>query len=323
MKPLTPEIAQEIACEADKIINHGVLITDENGYVIGSSDPNRINTLHEASLLVMKRRKPAYLNAEACAKYAGTRPGVTFPVSLSGNIVGSVGITGQLEDVAQFGQLIRMFVEVFLKDHLNQEMDDLREQGHYDLLTEIVSYGAPNGAEEETILRHGQALGYDLTLQRVVFVVEALYLPGQTISEFRNYSRIIRRVFTDPQDFYVKITPDKFTVFSTWLITAKRNGNRMSFAREQTSCWIPCVYPDTTSISASAPRPTVWQAFARLILKHTRPFRSASCPGIHPGFSLSGRAIWNGLFTIFPKMYISPFSTTTSECLPSRKMGTT
>ena len=30
MKPLTPEIAQEIACEADKIINHGVLITDEN-----------------------------------------------------------------------------------------------------------------------------------------------------------------------------------------------------------------------------------------------------------------------------------------------------
>ena len=214
MKPLTPEIAQEIACEADKIINHGVLITDENGYVIGSSDPNRINTLHEASLLVMKRRKPAYLNAEACTKYAGTRPGVTFPVSLSGNIVGSVGITGQLEDVAQFGQLIRMFVEVFLKDHLNQEMDDLREQGHYDLLTEIVSYGAPNGAEEETILRHGQALGYNLTLQRVVFVVEALYLPGQTISEFRNYSRIIRRVFTDPQDFYVKITPDKFTVFS-------------------------------------------------------------------------------------------------------------
>lgn len=213
MKPLTPEIAQEITYEADHIINHGVLITDEKGYVIGSSDRQRIGSLHEASLLVMQLRRPAYLDSKACMKYSGTKPGVTFPITLSENIVGSVGITGELEEVSQFGELIKMFVEVFLKDHLNQEMNILREQGHYDLLAEIISYGAPNSASEETVLRHGQAFGYDLSLHRVVFVVEALHPQGQETRKFLDYRHIVHKIFTNSQDFYVNITPGKFALF--------------------------------------------------------------------------------------------------------------
>ncbi|MCI8649000.1 MAG: hypothetical protein HFG20_02680 [Anaerotruncus sp.] len=211
---LTPQIGQEITQEATKIIKHGVLITDENGFVIGSSDPRRIGTLHEASLEVIRSRKPAFLDAEGCLKYRGTRYGVTFPIELSGEVVGSVGITGMLEEVSQFGQLIKMFVEVFLKERVEQELSQLREQSLYNLLVEIISYR--EGDNEEDTIRHAQAFGYDLRLPRVALVVETQpqedpAVQSRSAADIRS---TLRRVFTDQQDICVTISINRFVVFA-------------------------------------------------------------------------------------------------------------
>ena len=104
-----------------------------------------------------------------------------------------------------------MFVEVFIKDHLRKEMNEQKERGLYDLLTEIISFGSANGATETTILRHGRAYGYDLSLNRVVFAVEAIRQKGTV--EIQDYRSIISMVFTNPQDFYVNLAPGKFAVF--------------------------------------------------------------------------------------------------------------
>ena len=51
------KLAQEIANTTSQVIGHDVLITDQHGIVLGSSDLIRIGTLHQASLGAIFRRK--------------------------------------------------------------------------------------------------------------------------------------------------------------------------------------------------------------------------------------------------------------------------
>lgn len=57
------------------------------------------------------------------------------------------------------GQLIQMFVEVFLKERLEQNLSQLRDRDRYNLLLEITAFHA-GGADEENILLHAKALGF-------------------------------------------------------------------------------------------------------------------------------------------------------------------
>jgi len=51
-------LAIEFAKSTGALIGRNLIITDENGIVIGSDEPSRLSTLHEASLEVIKTGEP-------------------------------------------------------------------------------------------------------------------------------------------------------------------------------------------------------------------------------------------------------------------------
>ena len=80
--------------ETSEISGFNVVITGQDGIIIGSGDPRRIGTFHEASVEVARTQRPAAHDAAAARLLSGVRPGITLPIMLDDEAIGTVGITG-------------------------------------------------------------------------------------------------------------------------------------------------------------------------------------------------------------------------------------
>ena len=214
---LSPSLAQEIAADTTAVIGHNVLITDQDGIVIGSGDPARVGSFHEASVAVIRDLEPAAHDAGQASLLRGVRPGITLPLVLEGAGVGTVGITGSPGQVSRFGLVVKRQIEILLRESVTTRSRALRERGLEDLLADIASYD-PNLVEPGLILFRGAELGCNLTLRRIVVILELAppqtsetgtrerRSPAHRIPVLRpEILRTIREVFSDPQDLVTSL----------------------------------------------------------------------------------------------------------------------
>lgn len=167
---LAPELAQEIAGSITAAIGFNVLITDRHGRVIGSADPSRVGTVHEASLAVVRRRTEAWHDPEAARRLSGVRPGITLPLTLGQEVVGTVGITGDPEVVRPFGEIVRRQTEIILRQTTLLRLQVRRERAVEQLVADIASFQEGVVDAEPLRTRAGE-LGFAVDLPRAVVVV--------------------------------------------------------------------------------------------------------------------------------------------------------
>lgn len=215
---LTPSIAQEIAHETTSIIGFNVLITDRNGIVIGSGDPTRVGTFHEASMDVVRTLRPASHGPAAAYRLIGVLPGCTLPILLNNEPVGTVGITGEPDQVERFGQLVRNQTEILLRESLLLRSRLLRESAIEDLLRDLAHYD-PQVTEPDFIAFKATELGYDLRLRRIAVVLDVdapdtaePITPGEPTSLQSGILRAARRVFAGAQDIVGTIASGRFAL---------------------------------------------------------------------------------------------------------------
>jgi carbohydrate diacid regulator len=213
---LTPLIAQEIARETSTIIGFNVLITDKDGIVIGSGDTARLGTFHEASIDVMRTLRPASHGPEAAHRLIGVQPGITLPILLNDESVGTVGITGDPDQVERFGRVVRNQTEILLRESLLQRSLLLRESAIEDVLRDLAHYD-PEITEPDLISFKAHELGYDLRLSRSVLVLDIdapkeILAPAEPGTLRSAILRVLRRTFPDPRDLVGSIAPGRFVV---------------------------------------------------------------------------------------------------------------
>ena len=210
---LSQSLAQEIAQDTTAVIGCNVLITDERGVVIGSGDPDRVGSFHEASVAVIEDLEPAAHDADQASLLRGVRPGITLPLVLDGKGVGTVGITGSPDQVSRFGLVVKRQIEILLRESVITRSRVLRERALEDLLADVAAYD-PDAVEPDFVVFRGAELGYNLTLRRAVIVLEvatAAPTPGPRYRADREPAReipvlrpeilrTVREVFSDPQD---------------------------------------------------------------------------------------------------------------------------
>jgi carbohydrate diacid regulator len=96
---------------------------DENGYIVASGDPDRINKIHEGAVRVVTTKQAYVIDEEEAVVLKGTKPGVNLPIEFHNKIVGVVGVTGNPKDLFKFTNVIKMTVEVLLEQvDLNQQL---------------------------------------------------------------------------------------------------------------------------------------------------------------------------------------------------------
>ena len=211
---LSPSLAQEIAADTSAVIGFNVLITDDEGIVIGSGDTRRIGSFHEASVEVLRSKLAAEHNAVQAQELRGVRPGMTLPLIMDGHAVGTVGITGTPGQVRRFGLVVKRQIEILLRESVSIRSGVLRDRLLEDLLADIASYDE-RLVEQEFLVHRAAEAGFDLRLPRVAVCIhvsasDPLRQRGRSrdVTLLRpELLRAAREAFADPQDIVACTMP--------------------------------------------------------------------------------------------------------------------
>lgn len=118
---ITTNLAKQIITAAYEVVKNDMNLINESGIIIGSTDSKRIGDFHEAGYAAIHSKEPVIVTSNE--EYKGTQKGINYPIFLDSQPIAAIGITGQPEELEQFGFLITKITEVFLKDQkLNEEL---------------------------------------------------------------------------------------------------------------------------------------------------------------------------------------------------------
>ncbi len=168
---LSASLAQQIARDTSDVIGYNVLITDDRGVVIGSGDTSRLGSFHEASVGVLASQQAAWHSAAEAQRLRGVKPGMTLPIVIDGEAVGTVGITGSPRQVRRFGLVVRRQTEILLQESVELRSRLLRERALEELVRDVGSFD-PDVVDPDFLVARAAELGFDLTVPRTVLLVD-------------------------------------------------------------------------------------------------------------------------------------------------------
>ena len=114
-------LGQQIVEELSTLIDQSVLVTDRTGFIIASTDPQRLNTFHEGASISIKSLKQLHMTEEMSKTLKGVRPGMVMPIVIEEKAIGVIGITGTPKTVEKYAKLVRKVVELFVTDFLSRQ----------------------------------------------------------------------------------------------------------------------------------------------------------------------------------------------------------
>ncbi len=200
---LDRKLCEKLVQSASLTIGHNVLITGADGYVIASNDTSRVDSLHEASLEVIRSAHKIYHDASAACKLAGTKPGITIPIIIDSIVIGTIGITGTPHEISQYALLIQQLAQIFLDFEKRQRSTTRIDYQKKNLLREIITYDSRT-CDESSIYESAYEFGTDLKAVRIAIKLEEKGDPHADPSDGTHQKQILEcltRNFTHPQDF--------------------------------------------------------------------------------------------------------------------------
>lgn len=169
MITIESELAQKIVERTMKIIPFNVNVMDAHGVIIGSGEPTRIGDLHDGAQLALAQQRTVEIDSASLRNLHGVKPGVNLPLSVRGQICGVVGLTGEPNEVRQFGELVRVTAEMILEQA--QLIGELQREKRYreEFVFQLVKRGSSSRADLEA---WAVRLGVDFRCPRTVVMFE-------------------------------------------------------------------------------------------------------------------------------------------------------
>lgn len=195
---LNRELAQNIVNKMMDVIPYNVNIMNHQGIIIGSGDSNRIGMLHNGALEALKVKKVIEIYKDDDK----VKSGVNSPIFFRDKVIGVIGITGNPKKVRQFTQLVTVTAELLINQEytLNKHIvkERLKEEFIYEWLYSKEAY-------DLEFIQRGANIGIDISLERVVLVVEF------TKDKFKDTIKIIKR-FIKEHEYYINLTSNKIVI---------------------------------------------------------------------------------------------------------------
>ena len=153
------EIVKKINADIDQKIN----IMNEQGIIIASTDPTRINTFHEGAKRILDENLEE-LVVRYNGEFEGSMCGTNFPIVFQGNTIGVIGLTGNYEEIVKYALIIKHMTELLLKEAYTIEENILEENIRNRFLNDWI-LGNMKDINHKFIER-GRLLDIDITLPR-------------------------------------------------------------------------------------------------------------------------------------------------------------
>lgn len=113
MNSLSQRTAQTIVDTIKDVCGFDINYIHPDGTIFASTNPLRINTYHEIGRQVALTRETIEITDHT---YEGTSPGVNIPFYYQGDLIAVIGISGQPDDVRQYGILAQKVTTLILKE---------------------------------------------------------------------------------------------------------------------------------------------------------------------------------------------------------------
>lgn len=163
--------AAQIVTEVSRIIHQQVNLMDRDGIIIASTDPERVGGFHQAARLVAAEGLEQ-LTIEEDGQFEGARKGLNLPILLGDTVVGVIGITGPVEEVAPYGQLVKKMTEILIRESDRTEQQQLDERIRRRFIEDWLFDDAYRHSPE--LAERGLRFGIDVHLKRRVLVAEVV-----------------------------------------------------------------------------------------------------------------------------------------------------
>lgn len=116
---INQKLAQSIVESLRSTIKQDINYIDNNGMIIASTDQSRINTIHQGALTCIEKGETIAIFSDN--QYPGSKKGVNLPVKFNNEIVGVIGISGDLNKVEKYGNIIKKMTEILLREEWLKE----------------------------------------------------------------------------------------------------------------------------------------------------------------------------------------------------------
>ena len=174
---LSKDIAKGIVMEIGELMHNNINMMDETGLIIASTDQEREGTFHSAAIHVLHNNLDV-LFVEDDTEYPGSKKGINLPIKVNQTCVGVIGITGERQEVEQFGKIIQKMAEVILQDYSKTHEKIIYEGIRTRYLEEWILSPNRTGFTPE-FLERGARLGMHIQRKWQLFI---LLLPADTYS---------------------------------------------------------------------------------------------------------------------------------------------
>ena len=118
---LTSDLAQQIVASIMSITHENINIMDSQGGIIASGQRHRLNTFHQGAKEAIDRDETVIIHGNDLARYPGSLPGLNMPITLNGQIIGVVGISGEPQVVRNTAKMVKMVTELILEREMLRE----------------------------------------------------------------------------------------------------------------------------------------------------------------------------------------------------------
>lgn len=188
---ITHEWAQKIVNRVMATVACNINIMDAEGRIVGTGDPKRLNTIHEAAREVLRRRRTVEISEGEERRWPGVKPGVNMPIELEGNVIGVVGITGQPDRVRPLAALVKMAVELMIQERVWHERHRVEAEMRERLLRRWLMQPGLTTQKEWVSLY--QTYGIDIRLPRAVYVLDAVDEPVSVEGRLSSVRNLLER----------------------------------------------------------------------------------------------------------------------------------
>lgn len=234
MMTLTTKIVQPFIATLEEALHYKVTITDTNGYIVGSSDPARLNQFHPSAYEILCKRQPIESWDIATDSYVNVPEGVQLGygerVIYDGECIGLIGLVGAPEEIKQSIKTAQLVLQLMLdRKKASDELKLISKDKKAFLLRLLQGqYGSPEWIKEraDTYKIDLSRLRYVLTVQiNLEKFDEKSPLELSQIKETMH--RAIRSIFFEQEDLLYE-----YDTGETVLLTAGKHSDASQRRRQ-------------------------------------------------------------------------------------------
>lgn len=183
---VSKDVAQKIVTSMKDIIQQDINFIDKDGIIIASTDPRRVGVFHEAGKKVTESNQMIIIEFDE--QYTGARKGINMPVTVNGEVIAAIGITGSVEQVLNYGHIIRKMTEILVLEEELQQLKKSELERQTLILDDLLFYPSEFSLKWDELI---QLNWMDASSKRVAIVKipNQSYLPLKAL-ENRIYQRL-------------------------------------------------------------------------------------------------------------------------------------